>query len=320
MSPTNRREFLRRAGGTAAALALGSMALPGAMAFEPKPQRRMRFAICNETFYGLKWPQAKIFQFAADCGYEGVEIAPFTINTDVTKITAAERHQLRKDADKAGIKVCGLHWILSKTTQGFNLTSADADVRRRTAKYLGELARFCAELGGDVMIFGSPMQRNRPETKEDNMSMVQGYRNATETLKAAVPMLEKTGVTIAMEPLASWETNFIFTGGDGVRLDKMVGSPRIRMMLDCKAMWAMEPEPIPDVIRHYKDWMVHFHANDPNLQGPGFGQLDFVPIFKALKEIKFDRWVSVEVFDYSPGPERLAVESIKYMKKCLAKA
>ena len=272
------------------------------------------FAICNETFYDLQWPQEKVFQFAAECGYQGVEIAPFTINPDVTKIPATETARLRRAADQAGVRVCGLHWILSKT-EGFLLTSADPEVRRRTSSYLGSLARFCRELGGDVMIFGSPMQRNRP----DGMSMVEGFRNAAATLRDAVPVLEETGVTIAMEPLATWETNFIITAEDGVRLSEMVDSPHVRMMLDCKAMWAMEPEPIPDVIRLYRDHFVHFHANDPNLQGPGFGELDFVPIFQALKEVGFQRWVSVEVFDYTPGPERLARESIRYMKECLAK-
>jgi sugar phosphate isomerase/epimerase len=268
----------------------------------------------------VNWPQAKIFDFAVECGYQGVEIAPFTINEDVTKITAAERDQLRKEAEQAGIEICGLHWILSKTTQGFNLTSPDPEVRARTATYLGELGRLCAELGGDVMIFGSPMQRNRPEELQKTISMVEGYRNATETLKAAAPVLEEVGVTLAMESLSCWETNFLLCSDDSVRLSEMVGSPRVKMMLDCKAMWAMEPTPIPDVIRRQKDHFVHFHANDPNLQGPGFGDLDFAPIFAALKEVEFDRWVSVEVFDYAPGPEKLAADSIKYMKKCLAEA
>jgi len=285
---------------------------------------KMKFAICNETFYDEKrpdeWPQERIFQFAAECGYEGVEIAPFTIHPDVTRIPAARRTELRRAAEASGVAICGLHWILSKTTGGFNLTSADTDVRSRTSCYLGELARFCAELGGEVMVLGSPMQRNRPDAAVNAMSMVEAYRNAAETLAAAVPVLDETGVTLAVEPLSVWETNFILTADDAVRLDQLVGSPRVRMMLDCKAMWAMEPEPIPDVIRRYQDWFVHFHANDPNLQGPGFGQLDFVPIFAALKEVGFRRWVSVEVFDYSPGAERLARESIRYMKECLARA
>ena len=305
----NRRTFLKRSAAATVALATAKNL------FAAEDADHMRFALCNETFYGLKWPQSKIFEETAKCGYQGTEIAPFTINTDITKVTAGQRTALRRAADKAGVKVDGLHWILSKT-KGLHLTTADRDVRKKTALYLGELARFCAELGGDVMIFGSPKQRSL----QGNMSMEEGFRNAVEVLQSVTPVLEQTGVTIAMEPLSTLETNFLNTSGEAVLLAERVDSPYVKMMLDCKAMWATEPWSIPELIRMRKNWFVHFHANDPNLQGPGFGALDFVPIFKALREINYKRWVSVEVFDYSPGPERLASESIKYMKACLKKS
>ena len=64
---------------------------------------------------------------------------------------------------------------------------------------------------------------------------------------------------------------------------------------------AAETTPIPDLIHNYRKQFVHFHANDPNRQGPGFGKLDFVPIMKALREIDYRGWVSVEPMDYTPG-------------------
>ena len=124
-------------------------------------------------------------------------------------------------------------------------------------------------------------------------------------------------MTLALEPLAPKETNFLFRSAQAVQLAKRVDSPHCKMMLDCKAM-ITEPTPIPELIREHRDWMAHFHANDPNLQGPGTGELDFVPIFEALCDVKFSGWISVEVFDYTPGPERLARESIAYMKKVAA--
>ena len=317
MPAPTRREFLKH---TAAATGLGAaMAVAGTNAAQrvlaaEKPTEKatekpapMKYSMCNETF--ADWPQEKIFGFLAECGYGGVEIAPFTINTDVTKITAAERATLRRQAEAAKLQVVGLHWLLSKT-EGLHLTSPDKAVRQKTAAYLGELAKFCADLGGRVMVFGSPQQRNLAE----GVSRDQGMQYATEVLRAAMPVLEKNDVVLALEPLAPAETNFMASAAEAVALAQRVDSPRCKLLLDCKAM-ITEPTPIPELIRKYGSWLVHFHANDPNLQGPGMGDLDFGPIFAALREVNYGGWISVEVFDYTPGPERLARESIAYLRR-----
>lgn len=268
----------------------------------------MKFAICNETF--VDWPFEKAFAFARDCGYTGIEIAPFTINTDARKITADKRAEVRQQAEDAGLDVIGLHWLLAKT-EGLYLTTPDAAVRRTTAQYIEELARLCRDLGGSIMVFGSPMQRNLLPGVSHEEAM--GY--AADVFQAAMPTLEQLDVTLAVEPLGPAEGNFLLTAADGVRLIEMVGSPNCRLHLDCKAM-STESTPIVDIIRRSAPWLVHFHANDPNRQGPGMGDLQFVPILEALGEIDYRGWISVEVFDYSPGPERLARESIEYLERC----
>ena len=95
--------------------------------------------------------------------------------------------------------------------------------------------------------------------------------------------------------------------------------PWVRLHLDVKAM-SSEAKPVPDVIREFAPWMRHFHANDANRRGPGFGETDFVPIFRALKDVGYDGWVSVEVFDYTPDPETIARESLRHMRACAARA
>ena len=107
---------------------------------------------------------------------------------------------------------------------------------------------------------------------------------------------------------------FLNTAAEGVKLCEMVGSPSCRLHLDCKAM-SSESTPIPDLVRKYRREMVHFHANDPNLLGPGMGDVDFKPIFAALKEVRYDGWTSVEVFKYEPSPDEIARESIANMEK-----
>ncbi|OHB84149.1 MAG: D-tagatose 3-epimerase [Planctomycetes bacterium RBG_16_64_12] len=271
----------------------------------------MKFAICNETFQD--WPFDEAFAFAAECGYTGIEMAPFTIANNVSDISPKKRDEVRKQADAAGLEIVGLHWLLAKT-EGLYLTSPDDQVRRNTAEYLGRLARFCADLGGKVMVFGSPQQRSLlPDVSHE-----EAMQYAADVLWATVPTLEETEVMIALEPLAPRETTFMQRATDAVQLAEMVGSPQVRLHLDCKAM-SSEATPIPELIHRNRDLLAHFHANDPNLQGPGFGDLDFLPILQALGEIDYGGWVSVEVFDYTPGVERLARQSIEHMLDCLAK-
>jgi sugar phosphate isomerase/epimerase len=271
----------------------------------------MKFAICNETFNDR--PLAAGFELARDCGYTGIEIAPFTLANYATDITPKRRDEVRRQAADAGLEVVGLHWLLAKT-EGFYLTSPDAAVRRRTSEYLGELAALCRDLGGLLMVLGSPQQRNLLP----GVTRPQAMRFAAETIQIALRSFEETGVVLCVEPLGPSEGDFLLTAREGIELCEMVGSPHCRLHLDVKAM-SSEPTPIPELIRTNRALLHHFHANDPNRQGPGFGNVDFLPIFSALGEIDYQGWVSVEVFDYKPGVERLARDSIAYMQKCLAR-
>ncbi|NCY02469.1 MAG: sugar phosphate isomerase/epimerase, partial [Planctomycetia bacterium] len=267
----------------------------------------MRYAICNET-YG-DWPFARACDHAAACGYTGLEIAPFTLAAAVQEISPAARGDLRRTMDTSGLACVGLHWLLAKT-EGFHVTHPDAEVRRRTVDHLAALARLAADLGGRVLVFGSPRQRSLLP----GVSPGQAADHLHEVFTRLLPVLEDTGTVVALEPLAPAETDVLTTAAETCRLIERIGSPHVRLHLDVKAM-ASEGRPIPDIIRDSRRHLEHFHANDVNLQGPGFGDVDFVPIFAALGEIGYDGWASVEVFDYAPGVERLARESIVAMRR-----
>lgn len=270
----------------------------------------MRFAICNELFQD--WPWERALELTRECGYTGWEIAPFTLGGRPDQLPEDRRQRMADQVARMGIEVVGLHWLLAKT-EGYHLTTADADMRQRTAKYLGQLAKLCRDLGGSIMVLGSPQQRNFPT----DMTPEQADDHALLVLEALVPDLEKHQVTLALEPLGPGEGNFWNHASQAVNVIERLSSPRVQLHLDVKAM-STEGTPIPEIIRANAKHMVHFHANDPNLLGPGMGDVDFTPIFAALKAVNYDGWISVEVFDYSPGIETIARESMQNMRNALA--
>lgn len=272
----------------------------------------MHYAICNETFVG--WDHQRICTFIASLGYTGLEIAPFTLGPAPTLLPMETRQQYRQQAQDAGISILGLHWLLAKTT-GLHLTHPDPSIRIRTAQYLVELGALCRDLGGSLMVLGSPLQRNRlPE-----LSTVQAFEFALDTLKQAMPRLGELGIRLCIEPLGTAETNFINTCAEANELIQAVDHPLCVLHLDVKAMAAEcntndDGEAIARLIRREIAHTGHFHANDPNRRGPGFGPMPFGPIMKALQESRYAGWVSVEVFDYSPDPETIARDSIANLK------
>jgi sugar phosphate isomerase/epimerase len=269
----------------------------------------VRFAICNELFEG--WPFGRICRFVRGTGYEGLEVAPFTLGPAPTSLDAAARAALRTEARAAGVEIIGLHWLLART-QGLHLTSPNPDVRRATSDHLSALTQLCADLGGSIMVFGSPAQRSLLP----GVSAADAFTYAADTFGALLRDLERCGVDLCIEPLTHDETDFLTSCDEALRLVDRLAHPRVRLHLDVKAM-SSESVPLPDLIRRYAGRTGHFHANDPNRRGPGFGEVDFEPIFRALNEAGYNRWVSVEVFDFSPDPETIAGSSLAYMKECL---
>jgi len=269
----------------------------------------MKFAICQELFEGWDW--ARQCRCAAETGYTGLEVAPFTLAPRITDVSADRRRELRTIAADHGVEICGLHWLLAKT-EGLHLTTADNARRAATTRYLIELGQACGDLGGTVMVFGSPAQRNL----EPGMSRDEAYANAAEVFRGVMPVLADRGVTICMEPLTPKETDFCNTCADACELIAMVDHPCFQLHQDVKAMLS-EPTPMPELIAEHAAVTKHVHVNDSNLLGPGMGATDYHPIFRALAESRYDGWVSVEVFDYKPGAEHIARKSMTYMQNIL---
>ncbi|HEV2471864.1 MAG TPA: sugar phosphate isomerase/epimerase family protein [Chthonomonadales bacterium] len=271
--------------------------------------RRIRFCICNETFQGWKWDRT--CEAIALLGYDAIELAPFTITPDVRLADSGMRTSVRETARAAGLEVVGLHWLLV-SPDGLSITSNDPATRASTADYLAALVDFCSDVGGSVMVLGSPSQRRLPagETEATVLNRLE------EVLRPALRRAHEQKVTICLEPLPPPEADFILTLEQAAAAIRSIGHPSLKTILDVKSA-AGDKAPAEDLIREYSHLIAHVHANDSNLGYPGSGDTDFVPILNALDEVGYRGAVSIEVFNYMPDPITIAREGLAYLKSCL---
>lgn len=267
----------------------------------------MRFSICNEIFQG--WDLERIFEYASRLGYDGVEIAPFTLCSDVRKVNTEERRKIREAASSHNLQIPGIHWALV-TPKGLHITHPKESVRRFTQEYLCELVKFNSDIGGKVIVFGSPQQRNIL----NGVSEERAWNLASTFFHNCSKFAEDYDITIAIEPLARHLTNFINTSEEALKLIKEVNHPNFKLILDVYSM-TDEEKPIEEIIRGAGSYLVHFHVNDDNERGPGFGGANYHSVVGALKEIGYKGFVSVEVFDFSQGPEEIAEGSLENLRR-----
>lgn len=268
----------------------------------------MKFALCNEMFEGQS--MTKVCSTARDLGYQGLEIAPFTLATSVTDIDADLRRETRQTIENHGLECAGLHWLFAGPS-GLHMTTPDDAIWRHTQEYLSALLDLCSDLGGKVLVLGSPKQRNVLE----NQTPDGAWQRAVDLLSSVLDKAGDLGLTICFEPLSPVETDFINTVDEGMKLVRQIDHPNFKIHLDVKAM-SSEGKPVPDIIRSVGAGDIgHFHVNDPNLYGPGMGDVDYTPIAEAIDEVGYDGWLSVEVFKYDPDPETIAKQSIEYLRR-----
>jgi sugar phosphate isomerase/epimerase len=270
-----------------------------------------KISICNELFEG--WPIERVFEYAAQLGYDGVEIAPFTLADSVTEIPPKRRKAIQEAAEKNGIEIIGLHWLLAKP-EGLSINHPDEIIRIKTQEYIEALIHFCADIGGKILVHGSPHQR----TVQEGWDFQEAQDYAKETFKICLKTAQKRNVFYCIEPLAHISTNFINTVEEAIQWVKAIRHPNFKMVFNCRSA-SVEERSVPEALLHALDsgYLRHIHVNDANGRGPGFGETDFLPILKMLIKNGYKGYISVEVFDFSPDPQTVASRSIGYLRGIL---
>ena len=183
----------------------------------------MKFALCNEIFRNLSLEDA--FQKIADIGYQGVEVAPFTLQPNPRDLSESDADRCRTAAEKAGLEVVGLHWLMAET-EGLHLTHSDPAILKVTQEYLIKLGKLTARMNGSILVLGSPQQRNLlPDTTYE-----QAFEQAVKLMKAVCREIENLGVAFAIEPLAKVETDFLSSCAEGRDFVQAVDHPALSLI------------------------------------------------------------------------------------------
>jgi len=298
MSNYSRRDFIKTSSGILGAAALGGF-ISGCRRRQ-KPARSkwsgFKYAMCNESMAELSW--AEQCQIVGNAGYKGIEIAAFTlVKEGVQEITSVKRKEMVSVMKNSGIECVGLHWLLSPPPKGLHFTTPDAAVRQRTIVYLDELIDFCGDLGGPYMIFGSPNQRNTRGT-----SIEEAKKYFAEGLAEVADHAQERGVKILIEPLGKSATDVVNTMAEALELTEQVNHPAIQIMFDFHNT-TDETQAFDVLLKKYFKHIHHVHVQEKDGKhlGTGTAVNDYVKAFQTLKDLKYDKWISLEVFDFSPG-------------------
>jgi D-psicose/D-tagatose/L-ribulose 3-epimerase len=270
-----------------------------------------RQAICNEIYGETDF--ARACKSIRRIGYEGIEIAPFTLAENPAEISAGQRQVYRDVIGSEGLTFVGLHWLMVSPT-GLHVTTPDQTLRERSWRHIRELIDLCADLGKHgVMVFGSPQQR-----ATNGISREEAIRNYTDGLSQVAGQAHERGVTILVEALPLNQCDVINTLAEAVSVVEQIASPAIRTMFDSHNA-VDEIEPHAQLVDRYFDLIRHVHINEMDGRHPGTGDYDFKPVFQVLRGRGYRHWVSLEAFDFSPGAETIANDSLRYIEKEIEK-
>ena len=270
----------------------------------------LEFAICNELQHADGLTLAQQAEVAAALGYVGLELAPDTLGLAPHSMDAGDIYAIRGIVERAGVRVTGLHWLLSGYPDASITDPAKWD---ETQTILIGLIDLCARLGGSVLVHGSPAQRGRPA----GMTSEQLIDHLASFFAPVAKAAQAAGVTYCIEPLSRQETDTITTVAEGAALVEAVGNPAFRTMIDCKAAGLDEP-PVAELIRTWvpTGLIGHIHANDTNLGAPGMGRDPFPDIVRALLETQWSGPIGVEPFRTLIDARVTAAIGIATMRAC----
>lgn len=239
-------------------------------------------------------------EMAKEVGYDAVEIAIRDPKNVDVKI-------LMDLLEKKDMKVSAIGTGQAFLTDKLSLSSLDEEVRKKAVERLKEHIDFARYVGGYVIIglirgfFGKERKK--------------AYEKLVESVKEVCSYAEKKDVKLVVEPINRYECDNMNTVEETLEFLNTVNCQYLGLLLDTFHMNIEEPI-IEKSIRKTKGKLYHFHVADSNRWAPGCGHIDFKSIMKALREIGYEGFISVECLPIPGGPKESAKIALKTLKEC----
>lgn len=242
-------------------------------------------------------------------GYTGIEIAPFTLAEAPLDLAPAVRREYRDTIQFEGLTCVGLHWLMVSPS-GLHVTTPNQSIRERSWQHIRHLIDLCADLCDDgIMVFGSPKQRST-----QGIGIAEATRHYIDGLAAVAPQAESRGVTILVEALPRAQSDVVNSLAEAAAIVREIGSPAVRTMFDTHNA-VDETEPHAALVERYFHLIRHVHINELDGRHPGTGNYDFRSLLERLRRCGYQHWISLEAFDFTPGADKIATDSLRFIEK-----
>lgn len=241
----------------------------------------------------------EIIQKVSNIGYDGIELF-------IKRREEINTESLNQWLDLYGVRISAIAAVAAFVEEGLSLSDPDKSIRKKHIEIMKRQIELASNFNAIV-----PVGLVRGRIKEGfTLKDTEGW--FAESLFECEKVAREFGVTLALEPLNRYETNFINTLDEGIDFIKKNGFDNVKILGDTFHM-NIEEVSIPGAIIAAKDYLSHIHFADSNRCAPGDGHLNFRAIVDALIKIKYKGFIAMEMLP-KPDPVTAAKRAMNYLK------
>jgi len=211
------------------------------------------------------------------------------------------RDAVQASLDEYDLEMAAVGTGAGMVIHGLSLSDHDEARREEACGFVRSMIDFGAAFNAPTII-GS-MQGKAPSANEIDYTR----DLLTESLESLGHYAAEYKIPLLFEPLNRYESNLSNTLSSAVAIIQDQSSKNIKILADLFHM-NIEEKDMPYSIRDAADLIGHVHFADTNRRSIGMGHLDVQPIVDTLREIKYEGYVSAEVFAW-PNPLDAAVQT-----------